>query len=74
MKICGLTKFLADYPGMSLRPTRNNEIKIHGQFQFQAKGFGKGIEDTFELEILVSRKFPKLKKQEVRYQNQETTT
>lgn len=58
MKIEGLLQFLIDYPCMSLRPTRNDETKICGQFHFKAKGVGKSIEDTFELEILVDRFFP----------------
>lgn len=54
----GLIEFLADYPGMSLQPARNDETVIRGQFHFNANGSGKSIEDTFELEILINRIFP----------------
>ena len=60
MKICGLTEFLKAYPGMSLQPARNDEVKIHGQFHYNAKGFGKEIEDSFELELVVNRKYPSI--------------
>jgi len=58
MKLDGLAKFLTDYPSMSLRPTRNDEKIIHGQFHFKASRGGKAIEDSFELEIMVQRAFP----------------
>lgn len=57
-KLDGLTEFLADYPRMSLQPTRLSETIIHGQFQFKASGVGLTTEDTFELEIQINKRFP----------------
>ena len=71
--INGLDEFLADYPGMSLQPTRNNQTGIHGQFRFKAEGAGKAVEDSFELEILLENAFPnaipRLGKRLGRFQN-----
>lgn len=58
MKLEGLREFLTDYPGMSLQPRRNDEIKIRGEFHFKVNGAGKEIEDVFELEVLVHKAFP----------------
>ena len=58
MKPDGLIEFLADYPGMSLQPTRHDETVIRGQFHFKANGSGNATEDTFELEMLINRIFP----------------
>lgn len=58
MKPDGLTEFLADYPGMSLQPTRHSGTIIRGQFHFKANGSGLATEDAFELEILINKRFP----------------
>ncbi len=58
MKLDGLTEFLADYPSMSLQPTRHSETIIRGQFHFKANGSGLATEDAFELEIQINERFP----------------
>ena len=59
MKLNGLTEFLADYPGMSLQPTRSNQTIIRGQFHFKANRSDIATKDTFELEMLIDSRFPR---------------
>lgn len=51
--------FLRDYPGMSIGPSRENEITLNGIFKFTAavKGLSE-IEDSYSLSILVPNRFP----------------
>jgi hypothetical protein len=55
----GVTQFLQDYPGMSIRPCRSADLILKGNFAFSAKPKnGLEITDSYNLEITVSAHFP----------------
>src|SRR5688500_15736505 len=58
MKLRGLSRFLSEYPGMSLAPSRTPDTVLSGLFEFQATGAGHHVEDAFHLKIIVPRSFP----------------
>ena len=54
-----LRKFLSDYPFMALRPTKDKNLVLKGDFQFIAKSKdGPEIQDSFELKIEIPYGFP----------------
>ena len=56
----GLDEFLIENPEMSIVPNRSEKIVIDGLFRFHAAPpNGKEIMDTYQLSIIVPKKFPK---------------
>jgi len=56
----GLREFLRDYPQMAVRPAAGQNLRLKGQFVFAAHHTKEGdIQDSFALEIIVRRGFPK---------------
>ncbi len=57
--IPGLSPFLKNYPGMTIRPTTGHGLIMHGKFCFSAQPEG-GVEitDTYNLRIEVPKAFP----------------
>lgn len=56
----GIEQFLNDYPGMALRPCRDDGIVIVGTFQFcGTPPGGPKICDSYELKLEVPKSFPK---------------
>lgn len=55
----GLPRFLSTYPGMRVRPTGKDEVRLQGEFAFTAEYEDSlVIEDCYELNITVSRWYP----------------
>ena len=51
---------MKDYPGMAVRPCRDNNVVLRGKFDFCAKpAAGEEVCDAYELEIKVPVKFPR---------------
>jgi hypothetical protein len=60
MDLFGETQFLKDQPGMSILPSKNKGLILNGVFSFFANwGNGPEIEDSYNLKILISERFPK---------------
>lgn len=60
LDIHGLEEFLECYLGMSIVPYYGPDICLRGQFDFSASlPENETIQDTYELEITVFRKFPR---------------
>ncbi len=56
----GLRRFLSAYPGMRVRPSPSGVLRLEGDFTFRADYEGGPIiEDAYELQIDVPRRFPK---------------
>ena len=54
-----LDQFLDDYPGMSISPSSDACIRLHGIFRFRADVDGDDeIEDSYKLEIIIPDQFP----------------
>lgn len=52
--------FLQNYPGMSLKPSRQSDLHVSGTFAFYAMtSSGPEIRDQYDLKISVPQKFPK---------------
>ncbi|MFC3746975.1 hypothetical protein [Paenibacillus sp. GCM10012306] len=59
MNLNGALDFLNDYPEMGFRPIKNGELVLKGNFRFSANYVGgPKIEDSYDLEILVPKRFP----------------
>lgn len=57
--LIGIRKFLTDYPGMSLVPSRGSSLVIKGVFSFSAMPKGKrSITDSYQIKITVPDEFP----------------
>jgi hypothetical protein len=57
MPVSGLSKFLSDYPGMALRPSRTGAAAlIEGRFSFAAND---DIVDSYTLKIVIGQQFPR---------------
>lgn len=55
----GVDHFLKDYPGMSIRPSRDSRLKLEGFFSFSATpDNGPTINDTYQLVIEIPDLFP----------------
>ena len=55
----GVTRFLKDYPGMSIAPFRRRTLVLKGKFDFKAYiKRGPEIVDSYMLEISVPNEFP----------------
>lgn len=60
VEIPGLREFLRDYPQMAIRPSPGQNLRLKGNFAFVAHHAKEGdIQDSFALEIIVTRAFPK---------------
>ncbi|MBU0769681.1 MAG: hypothetical protein KJ687_11390 [Proteobacteria bacterium] len=58
--LIGIRKFLTDYPGMSLVPSRGSYWVIKGVFSFSAMPKGKrSIVDSYQIKITVPDEFPR---------------
>lgn len=56
----GLERFLSQYPGMRIQPSRSKLIHLEGQFEFRADSAkGPIIEDAFQLRIILPNAYPK---------------
>jgi hypothetical protein len=56
----GITRFLKDYPGMAISPSRGTDMQLKGYFSFSAKLRGATeICDTYHLQISIPQLFPK---------------
>jgi hypothetical protein len=56
----GVEEFLRAYPGMGLRPIRDNRVELEGIFAFSAESDKHGrVTDKFELKIDIPNTFPK---------------
>ena len=57
---CKLPTFLANYPGISIAPSRDASITLIGTFNFSAQiSAGLTINDSYLLKIVIPSKFPK---------------
>ncbi len=56
----GITRFLKDYPGMIISPSRSTDMQLKGHFTFSAKPKdGTEICDAYHLHISIPQIFPK---------------
>lgn len=54
-----LNEFLLNYPGMSIKPSKTNELILMGEFDFIARIIdGITIEDCYQLKIIIPSIFP----------------
>lgn len=54
-----ISKFLNDYPGMSIKPSYGGELILKGKFRFRANvKNGLEIEDCYIIEISIPDTFP----------------
>ncbi len=54
-----LEQFLDDYPGMSISPSLDSSVRLHGNFRFIANVDGNDeVEDSYKLEIIIPDQFP----------------
>jgi len=59
MEWSGVDQFLKDYPGMSLRPRLDNNLRLAGKFAFVARlPNGDTITDYYKLEMNIPSQFP----------------
>lgn len=55
----GVLDFLEDYPGMTIGPSRGNDITLKGKLKFKAASKGMPyIEDSYSLSIIIPYNFP----------------
>jgi len=59
--VIGIRKFLKDYPGMSIVPSRGSSLVLKGVFSFSAMPKGRrNIIDSYQIQITIPDEFPRV--------------
>lgn len=56
---CGIENFLREYPGMSIVPSRSDNLFLKGEFSFNAQFEDHRISDAYQLKIEIPHDFPR---------------